>query len=80
MCASGFECADLDALSFPPLAAADAVAAGTGGTDVTVIAARSGCINGPIARSEYRLQSEVIQGLQPRSHDPFFQEKRASRA
>ncbi len=24
-------------------------------------------------RSEYRLQAEVVQGLQPRSHDPFFQ-------
>ena len=33
-CASGFECADPDALSFPPLAAAYADSAGTVGTDV----------------------------------------------
>jgi|LSQX01.2.fsa_nt_gb hypothetical protein len=33
-CASGFECADPDALSSPPLAAAYADSAGTAGTDV----------------------------------------------
>ena len=26
--------------------------------------------------SEYRLQAEVVQGLQPRSHAPFFQRKK----
>jgi len=30
----------------------------------------------PVPWPEYRLQAEVVQGLQPRSHDPFFQGKK----
>ncbi len=45
-------------------------AAGSG-----VMAARADGKNA-CPRSEYRLQAEVVQGLQPRSHDPFFQGKK----
>ena len=40
-CASGFECADPDALSFPPLAAVGAIATGTGADGYTGIPARA---------------------------------------
>ena len=29
-----------------------------------------------VPQPEYRLQAEVVQGLQPRSHDPFFHGKK----
>ncbi len=58
-CASGFERADPDALSFPPLAAVDAVAIGTGADGYTGIPARAQSKT-PAPVPKYRLQGRVI--------------------